>query len=260
MFRKTCVQLCVLALLALPSYAQEADTVQTPAATTTNEELVTRIFRIENADIRDLANVIMIFGGRVQPEPDLGVIGWTGPASMLPAVEAAIANLDVAPVPEPNVELTVYFLMAAREGGGTSGVPAALDGVAVQLKEVFGYDSVQLIETTAIRVRPGSGGKLNGFLPQRRGDSIEARYEFYFRELKVTEDENGRSIRLDELRATIQTPRVVVENGEPTNRWVETGIRTDVDLREGQKAVVGKTTTEGGAEAIFVVVDGAIVE
>jgi hypothetical protein len=166
----------------------------------------------------------------------------------------------VAPVPEPNVELTVYFLMAAREGGGTSGVPAALDGVAVQLKEVFGYDSVQLIETTAIRVRPGSGGKLNGFLPQRRGDSIEARYEFYFRELKVTEDENGRSIRLDELRATIQTPRVVVENGEPTNRWVETGIRTDVDLREGQKAVVGKTTTEGGAEAIFVVVDGAIVE
>ena len=49
-------------------------------------------------------------------------------------------------------------------------------------------------------------------------------------------------------------------SGEPTTRSVETGIRTDVDLREGQKAVIGKTTIEGGAEAIFVVVDGAIVE
>lgn len=260
MFKKACVQLCVLTLLALPTLAQEADTGQTPPSTTTNEELVTRIFRIENADIRDLANVIMIFGGRIQPEPDLGVIGWTGPASMLPAVEAAIVSLDVAPVPEPNVELTVYFLMAAREGSGASSVPAALDGVAVQLQDVFGYDSVQLIETTAMRVRAGSRGDLNGFLPKRPGDQHEARYEFSFRQLKVTEDAAGRSIRLDGLQASIQTPRVVVESGKPTTRSVETGIRTDIDLREGQKAVIGKTTIEGGAEAIFVVVNGAIVE
>ncbi len=260
MFRKTCVQLCVLTLLALPTVAQEAGTGQKPPSTATNEELVTRIFPIEHADIRDLANVISIFGGRVQPEPDLGVLGWTGPASLLPAVEAAIASLDVAPVPEPNVELTVYFLMAAREDGGARIVPAVLDGVAIQLQDVFGYDSVQLIETTAMRVRPGSRGDLNGFLPRRAGDSVEARYEFSFRQLKVTEDESGRSIRLDGLQASIQTPRVVVESGEPSTRSVETGIRTDIDLREGQKAVVGKTTIEGGAEAIFVVVTGSIVE
>ncbi len=260
MFRKSCVQLCVLTLLALPILAQEADTGQKPSSTATNEELVTRIFRIEYADIRDLASVINIFGGRVQAEPDLGVVGWTGPASLLPAVEAAIASLDVAPMPEPNVELTVYFLIATRDGAGASLVPAPLDGVAVQLQEVFGYGSVQLIESTAMRVRPGSRGDLNGFLPQRPGESIEARYEFSFRQLKVTEDERGRSIRLDGLQASIQTPRVVVESGEPTTRSVETGIRTDVDLREGQKAVIGKTTIEGGAEAIFVVVNGAIVE
>ena len=185
MFKKTCVQLCVLTLLALPTLAQEADTGQTPSSTATNEELVTRIFRIEYADIRDLASVINIFGGRVQAEPDLGVIGWTGPASLLPAVEAAIASLDVAPVPEPNVELTIYFLVATRDGAGESLVPAALDGVAVQLQEVFGYGSVQLIESTAMRVRPGSRGDLNGFLPQRPGESIEARYEFSFRQLQA---------------------------------------------------------------------------
>ncbi len=260
MFRKTCVHLCVLTLLAVPSLAQEAEPGQKPPSSATNEELVTRIFRVEYADIRDLANVIDIFGGRIQPEPDLGVIGWTGPASMLPAVEAAVASLDVAPTPAPNVELTVYFLVASRKGGGASSVPAALDGVAVQLRDVFGYDSVQLIETTAMRVRPGSRGDLNGFLPQRPGAPIEARYEFSFRQLKVTEDASGRSIRLDGLQASIQTPRVVVESGEPTTRSVESGIRTDVDLREGQKAVIGKTTIEGGAEAIFVVVTGTIVE
>lgn len=253
MFKKLCVQLLVLAVVVGPVVAQDA-------APDSGSDLVTEIFKIEYGDVRNIADVISLFGGRVQPEPELRVIGWTGPKSQLPAVEAAIRSLDVAPVPEPNVELTVWFLMAINDGSGTVSVPASLDGVAVQLQDVFGYDSVRLIETTALRVRNGSRGELNGILPQRLDDDREARYEFGFRRLWVNEDESGRSIRLDGLSTGVKAPHMVMENGQRTTRYMTTGVSTDIDLRENQKAVIGKTSLEGGAETVFIVVTGTIIE
>lgn len=71
---------------------------------------------------------------------------------------------------------------------------------------------------------------------------------------------SGRSIRLDSLRASVVTPTQVVVDGQPTTCMVDTGIRTDIDLREGQKAVIGKASISGGTETVFVVVTGSIVE
>jgi len=253
------VQILAIVLTAAPMAAQETTAPTPPRGE--SDLIVTRIFSVEHARVQDLARVVTLFGGRVQPEPELGVIGWTGPESQLPAVEAAIRSLDVAPVPEPNVELTVYFLVATKEGEAVGSLlPAALDGVSVQLQEVFGYHSIRLLETNALQVRNGSSGEINGILAQGPDTDGETRYEFVFRRLQVTEDASGRSIRLDSLRASIATPAKVVVDGEPTIRMMDSGIRTDIDLREGQKAVIGKTTIEGGSEAIFVVVNGEIVE
>jgi hypothetical protein len=150
--------------------------------------------------------------------------------------------------------------MATKDGTGTSEVPAALDGVAVQLQDVFGYDTVRLIETTALRVRHGSRGKLNGILPSRADNDREARYEFGFQRLWVNEDESGRSIRLDGLSTGIHSPHLVLENGQQVTRYMQTGISTDIDLRENQKAVIGKTSIGGGAETVFIVITGKIIE
>lgn len=262
--RKLATVFVVIALACLsgppPAAAQARTETLVEPTPTADGQYVTQIFRVAHADVKDIASVISLFGGRVVPNPDLGVIAWTGPATQLPAVEAAIRSLDVAPVPEPNVELTVYFLSAARTGTSAVTVPAALDGVAVQLQNVFGYDTVNLIETTALRARHGSRGKLNGILPKRLSDDREARYEFEFDRLWVTEDEGGRSIRLDGLSTGVQAPHTVVVEGKTATRYMMTGIDTDIDLREGQKAVIGKTSIEGGAETVFVVVTGSILE
>ena len=264
MLKKLAV-LCVITIVAgtgLPSAANAQDsgnTLVSPTPTVDGNN-ITQIFRVKFADVNDVASVIRLFGGVVQPQPDLSVIAWTGPESQLPAVEAAIRSLDVAPTPKPNVEITVYFVMATKGGSGTTSVPASLEGVAVQLEDVFGYDTAQLIETTAMRVRHGSRSTVNGVLPRRLADDREARYAFGFRRLFVTEDEGGRSIRLDGVEARIQAPHTVVVDGQTTTKYMATGIETDIDLREGQKAVIGKTSIEGGAETVFVVVTGQIIE
>jgi len=252
--------LAVVALVAAPAVAQKPTTGLVSPTPTADRDQVTQIFKLQYADVKKVSQIIFLFGGRTEAVQDLGVIAWTGAASQLPAVEAAIRALDVAPVPELNVELTVYFLMATKEGPPSTSVPASLDGVAVQLQDVFGYTTVRLIEVTAMRVRNGSHGKINGILPQRLADDREARYEFAFDRLHVTEDSSGRSIRLDRLNAGVQAPHTVVEGGQATTRYMQTGIQTDIDLREGQKAVIGKTSIEGGAETVFIVVTGIISE
>jgi hypothetical protein len=262
MLRRTlivCAAVLVSAVLSNPIASAQTQTLVEPTPTTRGD-FVTQIFKIAYADVEDIAEVISVFSGSVRPNPDLGVIAWNGPEELLPAVEAAVRSLDVAPVPKPNVELTVWFLLANRDGTGTSAVPAALDGVAVQLQDVFGYDSVRLIETTALRVRHGSRGHLNGILPRRLADDREARYQFGFRRLWVNEDESGRSIRLDGLDTGVQFPHQVMEDGQQITRYMQTGISTDIDLRENQKAVIGKTSIEGGAETVFIVVTGKIID
>ena len=126
--------LCVVAFIVIgvvPAVAQGQDQGKTlvPPTPTVDGANVTQIFRIEFANVEDIASVISLFGGIVRPQPDLRVIAWTGPESQLPAVEAAIRSLDVAPVPAPNVEITVYFVMAAKGGSGKTSVPATLDSV-----------------------------------------------------------------------------------------------------------------------------------
>jgi hypothetical protein len=239
--------------------AQETQTLVGPTPTAEGDS-VTQIFKVAFADVNDIAEVISLFQGTARPNRDLGVIAWTGPGSLLPAVEAAIRSLDVPPVPEPNVEITVWFLMAAKSGTGTKSIPASLDGVAVQLEDVFGYDSVRLIETTAIRVRHGSRGDLSGILPKESDGDHEARYNFSFRRAWVSEDGSGRSIRLDGLSTGVHAPHTVIEDGKPVTRPMHTGISTDIDLRENQKAVIGKTSIEGGDATVFIVVTGKIVE
>jgi len=49
--------------------------------------------------------------------------------------------------------------------------------------------------------------------------------------------------------------------GEPTiHQYIDTGIATDVDIREGQKVVVGKANMDGSDRASIVVLTAKVVD
>ena len=49
-------------------------------------------------------------------------------------------------------------------------------------------------------------------------------------------------------------------SGQATYQYVETGINTDVDIREGQRVVVGKANMDGTDRASIVVLTAKVVE
>lgn len=221
---------------------------------------VTRVFKLQHADPRDVAQVINVFGGSVTPQPDLGVLVWSGPAEVLPGVDAAVAGLDVPPPPTRNLELTVHLLEALPSASNAATLPDNLIGVGTQLRNVMAIPAVRLVDTAVLRVRERSRNKsLVGVLHTDAGS--QGAYRMSFRNIELSGDGEDLTFRLDGLQFSVTVPVASPPgtDGRP-NAVREVGLDTDIDLRPGQKVVVGKVSAGELSDALILVITGKVVD
>jgi hypothetical protein len=70
---------------------------------------------------------------------------------------------------------------------------------------------------------------------------------------------DGNMIRLDRLHAGLRIPNGSDKNGSPS--YLDTGISTDVvDVKEGQKLVVGRSSLNGPDTALFLVLIAKVAQ
>jgi len=165
-----------------------------------------------------------------------------------------------APPPVQNIDVTIY-LMSALAQPAASAVPPELEGVVRQLKSTFSYKGYQLIDTQVIRVRAGQGGEASGVVDKSSPVAgVKTISQIKFGSASVSTDEKGSAIRIDNLRVGLRVPVPVGSSGQTSFQYVETGINTDVDIREGQRVVVGKANMDGTDRASIVVLTAKVVE
>jgi hypothetical protein len=166
-------------------------------------------------------------------------------AANLTAAEELIKRLDV---PLKNVELTFRILVGGTQPqapDGTSPVPADLESVVKQLRASFPFPSYRLLETAVVRTRDGSDGNVSGKLFN------DGRYDIRFKPIRVTEG-SPPQVRLDELQLR---QYFVVSRSDKTTHTDDAFIKADIDVKEGQKVVVGKSTLRESALFLIVSVD-----
>jgi hypothetical protein len=221
------------------------------------EDAVTRVFQFKYADARALQRVLSPYG-RVEADPMLKALTITvRDNNVLSEVEQVVKRFDVPPPPVPNIDVTIY-LMSALGTPSSGAVPAELEPVVKQLKNTFSYKGYQLIDTEVMRVRAGQGGDVSGVVdgaPSVDGNKTISRVGF--RSASVSTDEKGRAIRIDGLKIGLRIP---IAAGEKKYQYIDTGLNTDVDVREGQKVVVGKANMDGSDRASIVVLTAKVVE
>jgi hypothetical protein len=104
----------------------------------------------------------------------------------------------------------------------------------------------------------------------------QAPYSFSFRRATIREGEKGglsaaalvseRQIRLDDLDLGVDVPHAMnVFGGAPQDgnnpfEYKRVGLKTDIDVREGQKVVVGKATLDATGQALVLVVTAKVIE
>jgi len=239
------------------------------------EEAVTKFVNLEHADPE---RVLELLGPVLPPDVtvshagrNLNTMAVSGPPHQTAPILEAIERLDVPEPPEPpkkNIELTVYLLLAVDEAGryADDGVPPLLNDVIEQLREAFAFESFRLWDTFFIRCRDGEEAEASWMIP---GDESGTDSELGPTILKVQADAvqlqrhgDGNSVRIDNLIVGAEVP--VASGVQTTNEGRRTvsrvsrhdmRLKTAVDVREGQKVVVGKANVAApSGDALFVVV------
>jgi len=235
--------LILLLALAVSSWAQNN---QDP------NERIQKLITLKYADPQTVSNLLSDFGVDRRYDQNLKVIALSGRRANVMTAEDAIEQLDVPTAGHKDIDLTVYFVIASERDLTTNDgnpIPGDLQSAVATLKTTFPFKSYAMLDTLSLRSRSGVGAETSGVLSGNRITQFSVR--------SSTLEPEGM-IRLDHLRAGLRTP---VPEGEGKISYVDTGISTDVvDVKEGQKLVVGRSSVNGPDRALFLVLIAKSVE
>jgi hypothetical protein len=247
--------LFALLLIALPLAAQEAQPKAPPPAAAPH---VQKLFLLKYADPTHVANLLGVFNASVRPDSDMHALAveTTSEATMT-AIQEAIQRLDVASAASKNIEMTAYLLIG-NETAGTepSAMPKELDGVVTQLKNAFAFKSYRLLDILALRTRVGQAASTNSSgRPVQTGPNtaVPVTTDFLIRQAGIGSDET--TIRIDGLRLSSKIP--VPAGGGGQHYITNVGLQADVDIKQGQKVVIGRVSV--AESALFVVLTAQVV-
>jgi hypothetical protein len=125
--------------------------------------------------------------------------------------------------------------------------------MAKQLHSVFSYSGYQALESFVLRGRDGRGGGSSGTF-----HGTKSTYSFRYQQATVA-GEATKVITLRNLDLNLRFPTGgMTKDGEQITH--NSGLNTDIDIREGQKVVVGKSDLNSGESPLILVVTAKVVE
>lgn len=164
------------------------------------------------------------------------------------------------------LEVQLHLLVARRTAESQDEkLPAALDAVVKQLRATFPFKSYRLATTLLNRVKNGGrlsvrwyGSPLFGQAPGP--GSTPGSNELNIMGVKLEKDDAGRDIvQLANFgfsaRITVPVPSLAsVATGPPVVQQENTGISTDLSVREGEPTIVGTLDVGPAGDALIIVV------
>ena len=240
-----------LALLLLLSAAllpaQDQAEEQKEPETIGSGGIAVRVIPIQNADpVRISGTLSNLMGGPVTKiAPSEGAIVVRSTEALVDILEKAVRQLDV-PKPQEGVELTMYLLMGQAEEREDDSIPKELNPTIEQLKKVLPYKGYTLMDSMLQRGTDGNVVKVSSVAESEPGVQQPTIIDLYLTP-KIQAGSNPKRITLENLnlsgRIPIVTGSVQTKEGNSNTQfqYVDVGIRTNVDVEEGQYTVVGKT-------------------
>jgi hypothetical protein len=245
----------VLTLLAMPLAAQEKKVEeQAKQASPPNQQ---KVFILKYADPENLRQLLSVFGGGFIPNAEMHALAVTAPPSMMQAIEDAITRLDVPSAAPKNFDFTVDLVVGTdAENPVSASIPKDLDSVIAQLKGAFPFKNYRLLDVLTLRTRAGkrASAESSGGAVQVGSASRTVRSEFAIDSASLGAD--GTTVHLDRLKCQIRFPyedtpgQIVMQN---------LSLQTEVDIKEGQKVVVGRVGMNS-QQAMFVVLTVKVVQ
>jgi hypothetical protein len=201
-----------------------------------------------------------LMAGRVRIvwEPILRQLAVVGSADNVAQALTLLQKLDVPDVtPQPkNIAIMVYVVGAYLDASHTRGspLPSELDSVEKEMRASFAYKGFGMWDQIPMTARNGSSvTEYSGILPASSvGTSAKYFYKLTLSSPRLQED--GKTITIPDFRFTVEVPSLATGKKQG-----ESGVRTDLIVREGQKLVLGKIRLDDQDSTAFLVITAKIM-
>jgi len=173
---------------------------------------------------------------------------------------------------ETNLDTQLYLLVATNHAVEDAKIPAALDAVVKQLRTSLPFKNYRLAATLINRVKSDGhlslrwiGGPL--MASAAASNATPSFNEFKVGRVRVSTNQAGQTIvRMEGFnfgaRIPIQSGTAIASNGPaaPIINYENTGLNTDISMREGEPVVVGTLNVGPSGDAIILVVSARRTE
>ncbi|MDQ2839445.1 MAG: hypothetical protein M3Y72_00055 [Acidobacteriota bacterium] len=263
------ISLIVLPLIACPALLFP----QTPGEDMSPKSIV-KIVRV-HGDARNIANLAGSGSGtHFEVSEALRAIVVRGRPTDVANVEKTIQELDAlspsaASSAGKNVELTTYVIGGSMQpiAGTQEATGESLSPVIKQLRAIFPYTHYQVLSTMIMRSSQNGKASSQGMMRLQPLPDVSqpSSYVISYDSAKVSDDASA-SIHLSNFRFSAKVPYVSGSlrgnNSTYTTtqfQMMDVGIDTDVDLREGQKVIVGKANVAESDTCFFLLLVAKLV-
>jgi type II secretory pathway component GspD/PulD (secretin) len=165
----------------------------------------------------------------------------------LATIEEAIKRLDTPPAPRSSVQMHMHVLLASNRSGTTSAgeIPLELKDVITELRGTLTYRNYELITSVLQRLTETNRG-LNGSglaqIPGSQSGVTTATYEYYVNQFSFVPNASGtQAIQIQDFTFVM------------TGEGIRGRVQTALNLRDGEKVVVGTATINDRALIVVLI-------
>jgi hypothetical protein len=249
--KKGILSLIVLAFVFAMTVPVFAENAAQETKATTKPALKNELVRLKYANatrIQALLYPYLSRDGHISMMPNENVIVVSDVPENVEKTLQVIRQLDVKPA---DLQLTVQLILGSAEAEkGPEAMPT--DPIIKELRNLLKYKSYSLLDTSLIRAMDDSNSEV------RLGDHAD--FELQIRP-KVIKDEKASfiqmEVRLRQVRIAGMPPNATSAKVE----YITTDlIGTTLNVKPGDKTVVGVSKLDGGDKGLILIISGKIIE
>lgn len=176
------------------------------------------------------------------------------------AISDAIKRLDVPEVTKPaeipvDIEFNLHLIAASLAAGEKTAFPPALEPVLAQMRAALKFTNYRYLTALTNRIKNNGRIQATGIISAPfpiLGKNIKSNYSYEVRQVLTIVDAAGKhAFLLAGFKFNLSVP---VENTDGGYSFRDAGIHTELNLRDGETAVVGTANVGSSDEAIILVV------
>ena len=249
-FSYTLLTLALVLAFACASTAQqpEPSPAQNQPDSPSQRGFKSKIFEVKYRDANSLLNAVYQLGSgfkgsAMSASPEFKTLTVRDFPENIAVVEEALKRLDVPAAPRPNIELHMHVLVASNGGGTATDMPAELKDVLTELRGTLNYRNYELAASIVQRLTEtprglqGSGvAELPSSSPGTPASPMA--YEYSLHNVSLVQNTTGAaSVQIADFSF------LIIEKDRAK-------VQTALNLRDGEKVVVGTATLRNRALVI----------